>query len=300
MRGLAPVLALVLAMLVTAQELPDDEGTCLLQAKSTLLGGLEHAQTVVQAVQLASQSAQQLSSNAFVNATPQLSPNRTAMTTELRKTSEKENQKETGEADKPYADFIQFLAFLLLFSVAAVLYEAFRNDKEMNNAKARSIEWDAVRLIVQMIVILGHMEMFQRIDLESSTTFNPLEHDMVWQMSRLSDFREFVFFMYSGTFRMPAFAFISGVFGQKVDRLTLARVVCYTWGTGIMMRIVTTFVLHKWTDVTGMPTFADIWYVVTALPAWYLHHHAVLDSRHPCPRYPWRRSRQEMRSILQL
>eukprot|EP00928_Gymnodinium_smaydae_P097218 TRINITY_DN8752_c0_g5_i2.p1 TRINITY_DN8752_c0_g5~~TRINITY_DN8752_c0_g5_i2.p1 ORF type:complete len:328 (+),score=32.99 TRINITY_DN8752_c0_g5_i2:655-1638(+) len=60
---------------------------------------------------------------------------------------------------------------------------------------------------------------------------------------------------------MSAFAFISGVFGQKVDKDTLLRVVCYTYGTSFMCTLLSV-VYHLIYFRQAWGISGTLWYLV--------------------------------------
>eukprot|EP00929_Paragymnodinium_shiwhaense_P116043 TRINITY_DN8528_c0_g1_i1.p1 TRINITY_DN8528_c0_g1~~TRINITY_DN8528_c0_g1_i1.p1 ORF type:complete len:555 (+),score=73.91 TRINITY_DN8528_c0_g1_i1:91-1755(+) len=134
--------------------------------------------------------------------------------------------------------FPALIGFICLYAMAALSYEAASGPDEAQK-ESRVLEWDAVRLFMQVAIVASHVQKFVMIDADGFTggwaniaTTLLIKPTVARQtFEHLTNFGEWLVFGYDGLFRMPTFAFISGVFGQKVDKATLLRVICYTFGT---------------------------------------------------------------------
>eukprot|EP00929_Paragymnodinium_shiwhaense_P062664 TRINITY_DN31296_c0_g1_i1.p1 TRINITY_DN31296_c0_g1~~TRINITY_DN31296_c0_g1_i1.p1 ORF type:complete len:536 (-),score=106.52 TRINITY_DN31296_c0_g1_i1:118-1725(-) len=183
----------------------------------------------------------------------------------------KQADEEHGERDTlQSATFIwnrsmlAFFAFLAVYAVIAVAYEMQFDGGQGENAKARVLEWDAVKLFVQVIVVAMHVHVFVLLNLRPRD-----ENSSGIRLGNLgvlaahgTNFNEWIVFFHSSVFRMPCFAVISGVFGQKVDKVTMLRVCCYTYGTVFMIYFLQLFINLVTLDHVRAGHNAALWYLV--------------------------------------
>eukprot|EP00929_Paragymnodinium_shiwhaense_P016800 TRINITY_DN12543_c0_g1_i3.p1 TRINITY_DN12543_c0_g1~~TRINITY_DN12543_c0_g1_i3.p1 ORF type:complete len:540 (-),score=49.91 TRINITY_DN12543_c0_g1_i3:566-2185(-) len=261
-------LAVTLAAVVWADEFQSaDEETCLLQADVRHLGSLAAASD-----DSSSTAAKSLS---LVNGTAL----RQAVNTSSNGSEGRSSQSHRSEThtEPSYIPLLVLLGALGVYALLAILYDLrFASTSEEETGKARVLEWDSVKLCVQAFIVLMHLQVFVMYeDKFTCLDDNPMPADCMAKvmrnpgeveqtMSHHKAFNEWLVFGYSGAYRMPCFAFISGVFGQKVDGGTMQRVVCYTYGTMVMVTLLAEVIsLATLGRVRGQGDVHLLWYLST-------------------------------------
>eukprot|EP00929_Paragymnodinium_shiwhaense_P013142 TRINITY_DN121007_c0_g1_i1.p1 TRINITY_DN121007_c0_g1~~TRINITY_DN121007_c0_g1_i1.p1 ORF type:complete len:627 (+),score=40.04 TRINITY_DN121007_c0_g1_i1:94-1881(+) len=124
--------------------------------------------------------------------------------------------------------------------------------------KPRVLEWDAMKLLVTIFVTSTHMHGLAVNFGEQS----PDPYQLQVKLFHMKSFTEWLSFSYYSVYMLPCFAFISGVFSQRVDKDSLLRVFCYTYGTTAMLFVLGEL-LHTatWGHV-GRPPVGHVWYLV--------------------------------------
>jgi len=145
--------------------------------------------------------------------------------------------------------------------------------KPPGKAKVRVIEWDVARLVLSYCVVHMHYGVFLNCNPDIESVIGGINFPGVNGMlfACVSQTQRLIFITDVKTFDMCGFAFISGVFGTKIDIESLCRVLCYTIGTAYMWLLLANTVLLVTPDT---PYWAhsgrDHWSWRTLGPAWYL------------------------------
>eukprot|EP00929_Paragymnodinium_shiwhaense_P010657 TRINITY_DN115494_c0_g1_i1.p1 TRINITY_DN115494_c0_g1~~TRINITY_DN115494_c0_g1_i1.p1 ORF type:complete len:551 (+),score=29.58 TRINITY_DN115494_c0_g1_i1:76-1728(+) len=238
--------AVVLAGGAVADALGTDEDeTCLLQASARMVrqdpAGASGSQQEPAGArdQHEGQSVTHKQGNVSQASSTQLERSTQSHLAVLRQEGDQEEQGGGGGAQQwlsadshsdVHSQFAAFIAVLVVYAAIAIAYEIQCSD-EAESTKARVIEWDAVKLFIIVPIVVLH-----GISMRQTTAMHKL-----WQReaNTLQDplYTEWVAVQFSQTYMMPCFTFTSGVFGQKVDKLTLLRVACYTLGTSVMIHL---------------------------------------------------------------
>jgi len=130
--------------------------------------------------------------------------------------------------------------------------QAVTGDLPLAAPKERVGEWDLIKAVMLFFVIVLHIGRNG------------------WLKGGLSDGDQ-TFFLMLAPFPMPAFAFISGVFGASVGRSTMLKTLCYTLGTFLLAKMLGGMIVLT---TPGPRSFEDI-RCVGFLVLWYLKSLAV-------------------------
>eukprot|EP00929_Paragymnodinium_shiwhaense_P074551 TRINITY_DN38160_c0_g1_i2.p1 TRINITY_DN38160_c0_g1~~TRINITY_DN38160_c0_g1_i2.p1 ORF type:complete len:434 (-),score=22.92 TRINITY_DN38160_c0_g1_i2:102-1403(-) len=117
---------------------------------------------------------------------------------------------------------------------------------------------------LKVLIVAMHMHHYVLLDeipRHGERVTSTLEHLPVYA-AHSANFNDWLVFSYSSAFRMPCFAFLSGVFGQKVDKISLLRVVCYTYGTKVMLRWFGVFINVLMLDHVRVIKTGELWYLI--------------------------------------
>eukprot|EP00928_Gymnodinium_smaydae_P097220 TRINITY_DN8752_c0_g6_i1.p1 TRINITY_DN8752_c0_g6~~TRINITY_DN8752_c0_g6_i1.p1 ORF type:complete len:537 (+),score=62.03 TRINITY_DN8752_c0_g6_i1:86-1696(+) len=175
----------------------------------------------------------------------------------------------TLKRSEPSRSFVYFACSLVGYAALALVYDQRTGPREGD--KQRVLEWDSVKLFVQVMIVAQHIHLYLGFDQDDFKPFEANRFVMgglhpdqaASSFAHLGSFEEWLVFDYDGAFRMPAFAFISGVFGQKVEMITLLRVACYTYGTFFMCYLLSEF--YYLTTLGQVPRGGGVgvlWYLV--------------------------------------
>eukprot|EP00929_Paragymnodinium_shiwhaense_P015044 TRINITY_DN123048_c0_g1_i1.p1 TRINITY_DN123048_c0_g1~~TRINITY_DN123048_c0_g1_i1.p1 ORF type:complete len:262 (+),score=34.68 TRINITY_DN123048_c0_g1_i1:94-879(+) len=150
----------------------------------------------------------------------------------------------TDDSQKALAEASRTCKLLLFICVAyggaALVYEVSAGADGGKQEAARILHWDAARLLVNVAIVIHHM-------------------NQTWQVALAGDA---VLLFYPMTFSMTSFAFMSGVFGQRVDKSSLSRVLCYTYGTYYAISLLARSIHSALGVVDVEAVLAVLWYLI--------------------------------------
>eukprot|EP00929_Paragymnodinium_shiwhaense_P109290 TRINITY_DN75696_c0_g1_i1.p1 TRINITY_DN75696_c0_g1~~TRINITY_DN75696_c0_g1_i1.p1 ORF type:complete len:562 (+),score=61.63 TRINITY_DN75696_c0_g1_i1:89-1774(+) len=267
------VLAGHVVLIAVAQSVVEGEETCLLQAGARLVQ--REAVVPLTIVTNASLNASGMRQQPQPR-TSELTNDRAAlMEAAVQDSSNASNMQDALQGQESTAvvrsssgssvhPLTMFFVVLVGYAVLAVAYDACTPTPE--SEKKRVLEWDTVKLFVQVLIVgqhLQHMVMLDREWMERAGIGGSTIARTASMNYHNNSYLEYCVFFYAGFCRMPCFAFISGVFGQKVDRDNLLRVCCYTFGTAASLSVLCEL-LHILTFGHLRSNFMmnEIWYLV--------------------------------------